>query len=284
MSDSCLLIHSLVQVLVHKLDKEYAAQSAMKDRVQKLQQTLSAYELRLATAAGNDMPSKLCQDGDLESERRAWEEARNALILQNDKLSLRDRDREIEIKKLRDELAATPKTTLNKTSDADNEIRELKQSNDQLNNLVQVLRRQIENLERDYKMKCEESLRTQPVDKEMRVEVTNLRQQIEAMEKEHQTVLHNLERQHRQELEAAQSDDRALKLKLVREQVREDSERLRQDVRHWTSKANLAEANLHAARHELRLCNQEFRSSLASLRLISCFPLLTHAFLGSLHR
>lgn len=280
MSDSCLLIHSLVQVLVHKLDKEYAAQSAMKDRVQKLQQTLSAYELRLATAAGNDMPSKLCQDGDLESERRAWEEARNALILQNDKLSLRDRDREIEIKKLRDELAATPKTTLNKTSDADNEIREPKQSNDS----VQGLRRQIENLERDYKMKCEESLRTQPVDKEMRVEVTNLRLQIEAMEKEHQTVLHNLERQHRQELEAAQSDDRALKLKLVREQVREDSERLRQDVRHWTSKANLAEENLHAARHELRLCNQEFRSSLASLRLISCFPLLTHAFLGSLHR
>jgi hypothetical protein len=280
-SDSCLLIHSIVQVLVHKLDKEYAVQSAMKDRVQKFQETVSAYELRLATAAGNDMPSKLCQDdGNIESERRSWEEARNALILQNDKLSLRDRDREIEIKKLRDELAATPKTTLNKTSDADNEIREPKQSNDS----VQGLRRQIENLERDYKMKCEESLRMQPVDKEMRVEVTNLRLQIEAMEKEHQTVLHNLERQHRQELEAAQSDDRALKLKLVREQVREDSERLRQDVRHWTSKANLAEENLHAARHELRLCNQEFRSSLASLRLISCFPLLTHVFLGSLHR
>jgi hypothetical protein len=280
-SDSCLLIHSIVQVLVHKLDKEYAVQSAMKDRVQKLQETVSAYELRLATAAGNDMPSKLCQDdGNIESERRSWEEARNALILQNDKLSLRDRDREIEIKKLRDELAATPKTTLNKTSDADNEKREPKQSNDS----VQGFRRQIENLERDYKMKCEESLRMQPVDKEMRVEVTNLRLQIEAMEKEHQTVLHNLERQHRQELEAAQSDDRALKLKLVREQVREDSERLRQDVRHWTSKANLAEENLHAARHELRLCNQEFRSSLASLRLISCFPLLTHVFLGSLHR
>jgi hypothetical protein len=280
-SDSCLLIHSIVQVLVRKLDKEYAVQSAMKDRVQKLQETLSAYELRLATAAGNDMPSKLCQDdGNIESERRSWEEARNALILQNDKLSLRDRDREIEIKKLRDELAATPKTTLNKTSDADNEIREPKQSTDS----VQGLRRQIENLERDYKMKCEESLRMQPVDKEKRVEVTNLRLQIEAMEKEHQTVLHNLERQHRQELEAAQSDDRALKLKLVREQVREDSERLRQDVRHWTSKANLAEENLHAARHELRLCNQEFRSSLASLRWISCFPLLTHVFLGSLHR
>lgn len=272
-----------MQVLVHKLDKGWAVQSAMKDRLQKLQETLSAYELRLATAAGNDMPSKPCQDMDLESERRAWEEARNALILQNDKLSLRDREREIEIKKLRDELAATPETTLNKTSDADNEIRELKQSNNQLDNSVQVLRRQVENLERDYTTKCEESLRMQAVDKEVRVQVSNLRQQIEAMKKEHQTVLHNLERQHRQELEAAQSDDRALKLKLVREQVREDTERLRQDVRHWTSKASLAEENLHAARHELGLCNQEFRSSLASLRLIFC----SHSrliFLGSLHR
>ena len=122
-------------------------------------------------------------------------------------------------------------------------------------------------------------------DKEARIEVANLRKQIELMKREHQVELQNLEQHNRDGLEAARSDDARLRLKLIREQVREDSERLRQELRQWTKRANLAEESLHETRQELRVCNQEFRSNLDFLRCVISFvsTLLIHVVVRDHH-